>query len=563
MAGEWGNFRLRFRNQPLSDMSLAAAQPTDIVSGKPNKRWRVLGMALGAAALSVGVFWGATAWFGGRSAAYDPAAFHRIVPMNLTVAVQKDGELQATNNIEISCRVEGTTTIQQIVKEGASVKKGDVLVILDSAAIKQKLEDTLLDLQKAEADLTTSREMLEIQRSQNNANLQAAEVELVLAQLDLQQYIEGTYPQQLQNARTELEMAGITLKSKQEDLAQTRSLFAKGFETAIGIKNDELEVTTAENGLQKAKTALRVLEQYTHQMDLTSKKNAVAQAEQHLSRVKRENASNLSQKEADVRAKEQSLALLRRRYARYEEQFAACTIEAPADGMVVYSSSSERNNQNPIQEGTQVRERQSLLKLPDTSEMKAVIRIQESQVPRLHIGQRAIVKIVGVPYPLGATLTRISVLADSSNRWWNPDLREYPVDLTLDDTPAGLKPGIGVQAEIIIDQFAQTLATPVSSIYTAGADTYTFVRTPDGVRPQKIQVGAANETHVQILDGLAEGAEVQVLQPGQGRMLLEQAGIQITPVAPGNDALHRPEAPAEAKTVEPRTPTPPKTADAG
>ena len=40
------------------------------------------------------------------------------------------------------------------------------------------------------------------------------------------------------------------------------------------------------------------------------------------------------------------------------------------------------------------------------------------------------------------------MLSDSSQRRWNPDLKEYPVDLTLSETPKGLKPGMGIQAEI-------------------------------------------------------------------------------------------------------------------
>jgi multidrug efflux pump subunit AcrA (membrane-fusion protein) len=55
----------------------------------------------------------------------------------------------------------------QIVKEGASVNAGDVLVQLDSSAIRQKIEDTTLELQRAESDVATARNAVEITRSQN------------------------------------------------------------------------------------------------------------------------------------------------------------------------------------------------------------------------------------------------------------------------------------------------------------------------------------------------------------------------------------------------------------
>ena len=81
--------------------------------------------------------------------------------------IAKDGELQAVTNIDITNTVEGQTTITSVVKEGSSVKKGDVLMTLDASAINQKIDDLSLQLQAAENDVTAAREMKEIQGSQN------------------------------------------------------------------------------------------------------------------------------------------------------------------------------------------------------------------------------------------------------------------------------------------------------------------------------------------------------------------------------------------------------------
>ena len=457
--------------------------------------------------------------------------FHRVGVMDLDVKINKDGELQAINAIEIQSEVEGQTTIQTLVKEGATVKKGDVLITLDSAAIRQKIEDTTLELQKAEADLTNAREMREIQISTNNANLEAADVSLVLAQIALKQYEEGTYPQALANAKTELDTAKINLKNAEEKLGQTKALQAKGFVTMTQVKDDELAVRNAGNNVEKAQTALDVLVNYTHQMDMAEKQNAVSQAEQKLARTKRENAASLSQKDADVRAKDQALSVLKRRMERLDQQLAACTIKAPAEGMVVYATSNDRNAQNSLQEGAQVRERQNLLRLPDTSSMKAVVRIPETQVSRLREGQRASVTLPFQREPISATLTKISVLADNSQRWWNPDLKEYPVDLALDHTPPSLKPGMGVGASIFINRQNGVTAVPLTTLYSAGQDTYVFVRAGEELTPRKVKIGATNETHAQVLEGIEPGTDVKILQVGEGQDLLARAGIKVQPAS--------------------------------
>src|SRR4030095_12898304 len=191
-----------------------------------------------------------------------------ISPMDLDMKINKDGELQAVNNIDIISEVEGSTTIQTLVKEGSKVSKGDVLITLDSSAIKQKIEDTTLELQRADADVTNARELREIQVPTTAANIEAAEVALTLAQLDLKQYQEGSYPQLLANAKTDLGMGQIDLKNAEEKLGQTRQLFSKGFVTATAVKDDELAVTKARNSVDQAQTALSVLTGYTHQSDM-------------------------------------------------------------------------------------------------------------------------------------------------------------------------------------------------------------------------------------------------------------------------------------------------------
>lgn len=508
------------------------------VSSVPSRsKWMLWLVLTIVVVLAVGSVWALT---GNRSAGpvVAQSMLHTITAQDFPIKISKDGELQATNNIEILSMVEGSTTIQTLVPEGSTVKKGDVLITLDSSSIKQKIEDTTLELQKAEADLTNSKELKDIQENQNVADLEAAEVAYDLSLLDLKQYVEGTYPQQLANAKTDLQMGEINLKNQEEKLGQTRALFAKSFVTATAVKDDELSVTTARNTVSKASTALRVLTEYTHQMDMASKENAVSQAKQRLERTKRINASNLAQRTADVNAKTQTMRVLTQRMDRYKEQYEACTITAKEDGLVVYATSGDRNAQVQIQEGASVRERQMLFRLPDTSEMKTVVRVPEAQVARLREGLRARVKIVGVPQPMGATVTKISVLADSGQRFFNPDVKEYPVDLTLDETPPGLKPGMGAVAEIFVDQAVNVLAVPLATIYSAGPESFVFVQQGNDIQPRKVRIGRTNETLAELIgDTVKAGDQALMLQVGQGQQLLEKAGIKVAPTTQRSDGM--------------------------
>ena len=122
--------------------------------------------------------------------------------------------------------------------------------------MRDSLQTATLEVKQADSDLRNAKEMLAIQENQNAADLQAAQVELDLARLALQQFEDGTYPQELADAETLVKMTEITVRNKEEDLEQTKALFAKGFVTAADVKQAELSVIGA-NYLRRT-TAYRV-----------------------------------------------------------------------------------------------------------------------------------------------------------------------------------------------------------------------------------------------------------------------------------------------------------------
>jgi hypothetical protein len=122
-------------------------------------------------------------------------------------------------------------------------------------------------------------------------------------------------------------------------------------------------------------------------------------------------------------------------------------------------------------------------------------------------------------------------MADSSSRWFSPDTKEYPVDITLDSTPVGLKPGLSVETKLFIDRLRQVLAVPLGAVYAAGTDSYVFIRQSGEIQPLKVVIGQVNETHAQVISGLSRGQQVLILQAGQGREMLEKAGIKVAPPA--------------------------------
>ena len=66
------------------------------------------------------------------------------------------------------------------------------------------------------------------------------------------------------------------------------------------------------------------------------------------------------------------------------------------------------------------------------------------------------------------------------------------------------------------------------------------------MRPTKIEIGRTNETYAEVKNGLAPGQQLLLLEAGQGRDLLDKAGIKLA------DPTTKPSADAIAAT--PRKP---------
>jgi multidrug resistance efflux pump len=466
-------------------------------------------------------------------------AFFTVAPMDLDIVIRKDGELQSVKNLDVTCPVEGLNTIRTIVPEGSFAKKGDVIAELDASEMKKRLQTALLDVQKADSAYDAAKVAVDLQKSKNVADLDGANVELKTAQIDLKAYTEGTYPQSLRAAQRDVEMAKITVQDNQQLLNDAKVLQEKGFGASSDVRKAQVELIKAQSDLDKKEIDLKVLADYTHEKDLADKENKLAQAQKKVQRTITENESSLAEKVSDMQAKEQSLVVYKQTLEHTQEQVDACTIKAPGDGVVIYGSTVQTYyfRDTPIQPGGKIAEQQLLIRLPDTSNMKVVAKIAEALAMKLRAAKdpsqfKATVQIVGIKEAVPASVTTVAILPDNSNRWWDPDRKEYPVDLTLSSTPAGLKPGVTSRVEIVLDHLSQVLAAPLATIYSEGDDRFVFVRRGNDVKPQKVTVGQTTDTHAQVLSGVNAGDQILILEAGQGRQLLEKAGIKASSTKP-------------------------------
>ncbi len=230
-----------------------------------------------------------------------------------------------------------------------------------------------------------------------------------------------------------------------------------------------------------------------------------------------------------------------------QEQLAKTVLRAPMDGQVTRLAVEEGEVAVP---GTFSRETGLLLTVSDLSIIQVTVRVDETDVVRLHMNDSTEVTIDAFPdTTFTGRVTRISqsaVRGVAQTAGGTNQAVDYDVEVTLDDPPPGIRPDLSATAKIVTATRDSSLSVPIIALTvrehtpisteTAPQDTTAGAEEVEGVfvvqdglaefRP--VKVGIAGEEYFEVLEGLAMGDTI-VAGPYQTiRDLRDSARVRAT-----------------------------------
>jgi HlyD family secretion protein len=436
------------------------------------------------------------------------------------------------------------------------VKKGDLLVELDSSKLKDSLADQEIRVLNAEANQIQSAENLEVVRNQAEADVEQAELTLRFAQMDAEKYEKGEYPQQLQQAEAEITMASEELQRASDQWDWSRRLAEDGYITRTELQADELAVKRRRLDLELAQGRRHLLVEYTHIQTVERLRSDIRQAQMALERTRRKARADIVRAESDLRARQQEYDRQKSRLDYLHDQIEKCRIFAPAAGLALYATTvrPRRWGAQPLDVGQDVSERTELIYLPITSAMMAEIRVPEASLTKIHLDLPAEVKVDALPgRRFMGRLARISPLPDSSQMWMNPDLKLYVCEVHLDNGSDELRPGMSCQVEILIQHYDDAVYVPLQSVLLVNGQPTVYVLDRRGdAQPRVVEIGLDNNRMVRIISGLEEGEQVLLTPPLPPSAVHEQAEASR-----GDEAPPGPPEPSNGEAA-PSSPTHPR-----
>ncbi|MEM7453620.1 MAG: HlyD family efflux transporter periplasmic adaptor subunit [Planctomycetota bacterium] len=448
----------------------------------------------------------------------DEMVFASVTEGEFVSQVLDQGEVQSSENVEIRCEVRarsGTLSVIEVCPEGSMVSEGDFLVRLDSSAFEKELQQQRIKVTAAET-----------------ARIQAkAAVDAAIA--TEREYIEGIFEEnkkQIENeifdAQSQIETAGQDLSQAEAVYEYTSKLLSRGFATELELEADGFAVTKAElalargeNARELAETKMRVLTEITF-----VKETVQLQADIEAANVKYNNEI-------------EALEVERGELAEIEEQIRNCTIVVPegVSGQVVYAKESSRGgNDWVLEEGTSVRERQVLIRLPNPEMMEIKASIAEQSITLVRAGMPVSIEVDALTGPpLQGIVTKVNQYAES-NGWMSSSIRKYAVfikifDPSQDAEPSeimvnqfnALKPGMNASVNIQVQYEPSGLLAPIQTIYTVQDRSFCLARTADGnLETREIDITGNNSREVMVASGVVEGEEL-VMNPGAFKELMD------------------------------------------
>jgi hypothetical protein len=263
---------------------------------------------------------------------------------------------------EICSQVQQPAAILFAAPQGKTVKKGDLLVELDTSGLTDERMRQTLQKRKAESEMVLAQESEDREKRAASGQIALVEKALRLAQNQLKAFTQGEYPNQLALAegaaaiarqkRLMIEYRVTQLRASAKDSNDPARIDALQ-EADLAWREAIMQATEADNSLALLKTL-------THDNKVAELELAVAQREFDLVSAKDALNAATVRGHADRSFAEMSFEMESARLVRLNDQIGKSRICAPRDGTVIYPNNPD---EEPIRPGTVVHERQVLIHL--------------------------------------------------------------------------------------------------------------------------------------------------------------------------------------------------------
>ncbi|MFO0813258.1 MAG: hypothetical protein U0796_08575 [Gemmatales bacterium] len=304
------------------------------------------------------------------------------------------GELEAARNTEIICMVRASgrgstaaSSIKWVIDDGSRVKKGDLLMQLEDASLREQLNNQHIVVEEKNDLYEQAKANLKIVENENKSAELTAFSNFEIAKIDLQKFTKAEKQQKQFDIDSRIKLANADLMQWRDKLGWSNRMFIRGYLSANQKLNDETRLDKAAVDLDKLAKEYDTLSFDNKRMEIDLL-NKLEQAQLAVEIAKSNSESKRAQAQAKLTSAELILKQETQKRDDLEQDMRNCRIVAPHEGMVIYfipesSRFGGTSQSSTIEVGAPVKEGQKLMRIPNLSRMIARVKVNEALVGRL------------------------------------------------------------------------------------------------------------------------------------------------------------------------------------
>ncbi len=295
---------------------------------------------------------------------------------------------------------------------------------------------------------------------------------------------------------------------------QTREAELKALDTDQASKYSELETNLKSSVLSKELAELKK-ESVKFESPLVQRQSDLAYQRQMLM-LDEEQTRIKNQKIIDAASRRSVAMQLDQNRARVEDiknDIAFLTLRATAGGMVVYNEIGGHGTpRKKVAIGDKPWPSQTIISIPDPTNMQVVSRVNEVDAARITIGDKVRLSLDAFPMTrYTGTITKIAKLADKRNS--SSQIKDFEVTTVITEPDSMLKPGMTAQVAITLKRYPDVVYVPIGAVFEKKDSTPVVFKHKNPAKPFPVILGKRNDRFVIIADGVASGEEVALNAP--------------------------------------------------
>jgi multidrug efflux pump subunit AcrA (membrane-fusion protein) len=239
------------------------------------------------------------------------------------------------------------------------------------------------------------------------------------------------------------------------------------------------------------------------QLNLEQAEIALDKAKEQIDNTIKIQKEDIKQKNLEI---EQDRSRLRESYATLER----LVVITPSPGIAIISRNWSSGSKFQI--GDQCWSGVPIIKLPDLSTLKALVKINEVDISKLKTGLK--VEIKPDAFSDSVFVGAVNTIANLAvNKEGTTKVKVFPVEILMEGTHKNLLPGLSVSCRIIIDRMEDMLYVPLEAVHQEGDVFYVYKKSGNSYNKTEVETGISNSDYIIINSGLEEKDKVALIDP--------------------------------------------------